>query len=105
MKILLDENLPRALRNEIADHAVSTVQQMGWSGTKNGLLLQLAAAEAFDALIILDSGLEHQQNLSALPLAVIILSAASNDIEDLRPVLPRLREALSNLKPKTLVRV
>lgn len=40
--------------------------QMGWSGTRNGPLLELAAPE-FDVLLTADQNLEHQQDVRALP--------------------------------------
>ena len=43
MRVLLDEQLPRHLVREIRGHDVSTVQQRGWAGLKNGELLQVAA--------------------------------------------------------------
>jgi hypothetical protein len=36
MRVLLDEQLPRHLAREIGGHDVSTVQQRGWAGLKNG---------------------------------------------------------------------
>jgi len=34
MRILLDESLPIELRDELAQHAVRSVQEMGWSALK-----------------------------------------------------------------------
>src|SRR6266487_2183213 len=42
MNVLLDECLPRKLKDDLPGHAVSTVLEMGWAGTKNGTLLRLA---------------------------------------------------------------
>ncbi len=50
MRILLDESLPRRLRSIFAGHEVVTVVEAGWSGVKNGDLLQLAAAR-FDVFV------------------------------------------------------
>jgi hypothetical protein len=36
----------------------------------------------------------YQQNLSALPISVIVLVALSNDIDVLRPLMARVREIL-----------
>lgn len=44
MRILLDEDVPRPLRRELAGHEVFTVGQMGWAGIRNGALLGLAAS-------------------------------------------------------------
>ena len=43
MRVLLDEQLPRHLAQELRGHEVSTVQQKGWVGLKNGELLRRAA--------------------------------------------------------------
>jgi hypothetical protein len=42
MRVLLDECVPRALRNDIPGHDVKTVAEMGWAGVKNGELLRRA---------------------------------------------------------------
>ena len=65
MKLLFDESVPRRLASSFPESfTVQTVQGMGWAGTANGLLLTLAAAEGFDALVTVDRGIEHQQNVS-----------------------------------------
>ena len=104
MRILLDESLPIELRSEIAGHEVRYVREMGWSGLKNGELLMQAAA-LFDVVVTADQNLEYQQNLNTLPIAVVVLMAPSNRIEQLRPLLSGLTEVLSSLSPRTLVRV
>lgn len=58
MRVLLDECVPRALRNDIPGHEVKTVAEVGWAGVKNGELLRFAAAE-FDLLITIDRNLEY----------------------------------------------
>lgn len=73
MKLLLDENLPHPMRHELTGHEVFSAAYMNWSGIENGELLRLAADAGFDALITNDRGLEHEQNLATLPLAVIVL--------------------------------
>lgn len=104
MRILLDESLPRQLVPLLPEHEVRTVAAMGWAGIRNGPLLQLAAGE-FDAFLTADQNLEHQQNLAGLPIAVVVLVAPVNRIEALRPLVPRLLQALEALTPRQLVRV
>jgi hypothetical protein len=87
MKLLLDENLPHKLRLELPGHEVFTVTFMGWSGIENGELLAVAAEHAFDALLTMDRGIEFEQNTKVLPLAVIVISAQSNALEDIQPLL------------------
>ena len=89
MRLLLDESVPRPLRTSFpADYEVRTVPEMGWAGTGNGTLLGLAADSGFDALLTVDRGFAHQQNQDELPLPVVIMLAASNRPDDLRPLIP-----------------
>lgn len=105
MKLLLDENLPHQLRLELPGHDCFTVAYMGWVGVENGELLTRAAASGFDALLSKDANLQYEQNLSNVPIAIVIVRAASNDIDDIRPLLPALLKALSNLPPRQITRV
>ncbi|WP_424581006.1 hypothetical protein [Tunicatimonas sp.] len=43
----------------------------------------------------MDRGIEYQQNLAGLNLCLIVLSAVSNDIDDLLPLVPAINAALS----------
>jgi predicted nuclease of predicted toxin-antitoxin system len=104
MRILLDESLPIELRFEISGHDIRYVREVAWTGLKNGELLARAAA-SFDVFLTADQNLEHQQNLKTLPIAVIVLVARSNRLEELRPLLARLHQVLSSLMPRTLIRV
>ena len=104
MRILLDESLPRPLARLLPEHDVRTVAAMGWGGKRNGELLQLAAAD-FDALLTADQNLEHEQNLGALPVAVIILVAPTNRMESLRLLIPALLQTLQILSPRQLVHI
>jgi hypothetical protein len=105
MKLLLDENLPHQIRRELPGHEVITVAYMKWGGIDNGALLKLAADAGFDAVITNDRGLEYEQNVGSLPLAVVVLLAKSNTIEAARELYPELLAALSQLQPCTLVKV
>ena len=104
MRILLDESLPRPLARLLTGHEVRTVTQAGWTSYENGELLVQAAGD-LDVLVTADQNLEFQQNMQTLPIAVIVLVAASNRLESLEPLVPRLLEVLNDLQPKTLVRV
>ena len=77
MRVLLDECVPCASRNDIVGHDVKTVAEMGWAGAKNGQLLRLAA--------------------------VIVFHAPSNDITVLRPLMPAVLAALAAAKPGVIV--
>ena len=104
MRLLLDECVPKRLKRELLGHEVKTVQDMGWAGIKNGALLKLADAQ-FDALLTVDQGIEYQHNFSGLKIGVVVMLAASNDVDDLRPLLPAGEEALARLRPGEIMRV
>ena len=65
---------------------------------ENAGVEELAAAD-FDALLTADQNLEHQQNLGALPIAVVVQVAPTNRIESLRPRMPALVQTLETLAP------
>jgi hypothetical protein len=104
VRVLLDESLPRPLARLLPEHEIRTVAAMGWTGIRNSELLQLAAGE-FDAFLTADQNLEHQQNLGALPIAIVVLVAPTNRIAYLRPLIPALLRTLQTLAPRQLVRV
>lgn len=104
MRILLDESLPRPLGRLLVGHDVRTVTQAGWTSYENSALLAQAAG-TFDVLLTADQNLEFQQNVAALPIAVVVLIAESNRLESLEPLVPRLLEVLNTLQPRSFVRV
>lgn len=101
MRLLLDESVPRRLRQALPAHSVQTAVEMGWSGVKNGDLLRLAAAQ-FDALVTVDKNLPYQQNVADLPIAVVVLLAHSNELHTLLPLVPAMENALAELQPRSL---
>ena len=101
MRVLLDECVPKRLRDDLAPHVVRTVPEMGWTGIKNGQLLQLASLE-FDCFLTVDRNLQFQQHVGKLPLAVLIVEARDNRIETLRATMPKVKEALAALSSRDL---
>jgi predicted nuclease of predicted toxin-antitoxin system len=104
MRILLDESVPGRLGPLLTGHSTVTVQRQGWPSVKNGKLLALAAGE-FDVLLTADKGMEYQQNLETLPVAILIVLARSNRIEDMARAVPAILSALAEMKPRTLRKV
>ncbi len=49
--------------------------------------------------------MEHQQYLKQFDLAFIILVAPTNDINDLKPLMPSVNEVLPGLKPGDIVHI
>ena len=101
MRLLLDECLPKQLKREFPGHAVMTV---GFAGVKNGALLR-AARGRFDVFITVDANLRHQQNLKGISLGILVLRAVSNDMSDLRPLLPAATAALDVIEPGSVVEI
>jgi hypothetical protein len=73
--ILLDENMAHNLRLALSAFDAVTVQYRGWSGLKNGELLEAAESAGFTVFITGDKTLEYEQNLSGRKIAIISLSA------------------------------
>ena len=105
MRVLLDENVDRRLKRAFDEqHEVSTVPERGLAGKKNSELLE-AAGKEFDTFVTTDRGIPHQQNLSRLDLAVIVLEAKSNSYEDLAPLMERTNTALGEVLPGEATRI
>jgi hypothetical protein len=70
---------------------------------ENGALLKRAAESGYDVLITIDGGIFHEQNIKALPLAVIALRARTNRLADTRPLMPEVLRTLESVQVGTLV--
>ena len=57
MRILIDECLHRELGDELVGHEVTTVQEAGWAGFKNGQLLKTIPGN-FETFITIDKRIE-----------------------------------------------
>ena len=95
MKILFDHNLPRSLREHLQGYEIHTAKEMNWEQLRNGALMMIALAAGFDAFVTIDKQLEHQQNLGALPLPVVVLDGDSNALPALVPFVPYLSRRLT----------
>lgn len=77
MKILLDENLDHRLAGHLKIFDVTTVTALGWSGLKNGVLLQRLINNGFTHLITSDKNIKYQQNEAVLiqkGISIVILA-------------------------------
>jgi len=75
MKVLLDENLPHALRKCLSGHDTVTAAYAGLAGYKNGALLKAAIEAGFEVLVTGDKTLQYEQNLESHRIALVCLSA------------------------------
>ncbi len=104
MRVLLDECLPRRLGLELSGHLVSTVSQAGWAGISNGKLLALIGGN-YDAFLTIDKNLTAQQKTNGLSFGVIVLRAQSNQVTDLRSLVPQILAVLMTLQPGAIITV
>lgn len=104
MRVFLDHCLPKRLLRLLPEHEVKTAYQMGWAAKKNGELLMLVEGD-FDVFITVDQNLRYQQNLASSQLRVIILIAASNQYDDLAPLIPQVEKMLADISPGSVVEV
>lgn len=97
MRVLFDQNVPRALRNFLPGHAVRTAAEMGWSTLANGDMVDTAERAGFEAIITADRNLRFQVDIRSRSLAVIILS--TNHWPTLRRGAPVILRALQRARP------
>ena len=105
MRILIDECVDQRLRLQLAGYECQTAAFAGFSGLKNGVLLDAAEAAGFDVLITTDQEIPYQQNLDRRRIAIMILSAPTNRLADLTPLLPAARAALREMAAGAVVRI
>lgn len=104
MRVLLDESLPRELKEQLSVHEVQTAPEVGWSGKKNGELLRLAN-ERFDVFVTADKSIPEQQNVSGFNLRIIVVRARSNSLGHLLPLVPGLLRFLEVIQPGQVMRL
>lgn len=105
MRLLLDECVPRPLLRDLIAHDVHHVVDMGWSSKRNGELLKLMVGERFEALLTVDQNLPFQQSVRASGIGVVVALARTNRVKELRPLIPRILEALLVVKAGELITV
>ena len=102
MKILLDESVPRLIKLRLPQLDISTVQEMGWAGLRNGELLR-RAEEQFDIFVTADQNLRYQQNLSGRTIAILVLP--SNQVPLVAQLVPAIEALLTTIQPGAVVDV
>jgi hypothetical protein len=97
LRVLLDECVDVRLAASLATVDVRTVADQGWLGISNGQPLALAATE-FDVFVTVDRNLPFQQHLPKFGIAVILLRAKTNRVDDLVLLVPYLLSAIPSAK-------
>ncbi len=106
MRLLLDECVPRKLKVIFAAHGheCETAREAGYGGETNGELLA-AAENIFDVIVTVDQNIKHQQNITNRKIAILILCSLTNDVDDIRPLIPDALTALKLIQPGQILEV
>jgi predicted nuclease of predicted toxin-antitoxin system len=99
VKSLLDECLPLDLRLSFLSNEAHTAQWAGMKGRKNGELLQSAELAGHDVLLTVDEAMPRQPNPVGRNLAIVLLRARTNRLEDLLPLVDSILQAIEKIQP------
>ena len=88
MRILLDHNVPRPLKDNLPGHDADTAADRGWQELNNGELLDQAETDGYELFLTSDQRIPFQQNLTRRNISVLILTTNS---------WPRLRQHLNDI--------
>lgn len=103
-RLLVDECVPRRLVRALADLNPLTVQELGWTGVKNGSLLELAS-DRFDVLFTVDRNFAGAEDTVPHPIGVVILITRSTDFERLLPHMDIAKAAIRTVRIGEVARV
>jgi len=105
LKILLDHNLDRRLKNYLTEYETTTTQEQDWADVLNGELLALAEENGFDVLLTADANIKNQQNLSNRKISILVLRAFNNRLSTHTEMIEDIHEALVKIKSSEIVEV
>lgn len=105
MKLLLDECVPRKLKNHLLVVECQTVPEAGLAGKKNGELLSRAEEAGFRVFLTVDRGIEYEQNLQHRDIAIIVILAKSSRLDDLLPHTAEILKVLGSIQPGQLIKL
>ncbi len=105
MKILLDHNLDRRLKNYLTHYETATTQEQNWADVLNGELLALAEENGFDVLLTADTNIKSQQNLSNHRISILVLRAFNNRLAIHAEMIEDINQALTEIQAGEIVEV
>ena len=98
VRIVLDACVPQPLRAEIIGHEVFTSHYLGFDLLRDADLLN-ATEGNYDVLITCDRGIPWQNQFKGRSIAIVVLRAPSNKLQDLELLIPALLRVLPSLQP------
>jgi len=103
MRVLVDENLPGRFFSELLGvFETRTVNDLGWSGIKNGESLTRVEG-AFNVFVTADKNIRYQQNLSDRSFAIVEIF--TNRLPMLREWSEAIRESVGSIISNEYVRI
>jgi hypothetical protein len=75
---------------------------MGWGGLANGTLLKRAEQE-FDVFLKGDRNLTFQQETRRFNIAIVVLHAATTQLRDTQPLVPKMLALLAAIQSGEVV--
>src|SRR5258708_36662403 len=81
----------------ISGHAVKTVSETAWRGSKDGSLLTYAQ-EQFDVFVTIDRKLERQHNVAKLKLGFVLVRVPNNEIGSYHTIFAELQKTAQSIK-------
>ena len=100
MKILLDECVTKHLKPHLKEYSVFTVNEMRWSGIKNGMLMSLCVENNFDILLTIDKNLMYQQNLPNYNITIAVLNGQTSKLNDIIPFMESFKFQVNSFEKK-----
>jgi hypothetical protein len=104
MKIVLDACVPDPFRHEIIGHDVVTLHYLGLSRLEDAALLD-AIEGKFDVMITCDRSIPWQNRFAGRTIAIAILCAQSNKLNELVRLIPSLQRELKHIKSGEVVEI
>jgi predicted nuclease of predicted toxin-antitoxin system len=107
-RILIDEcinpRLAALLRSILPESSVDTVQDLGWAGQKDHVVVREIEGR-FDVFLTIDKGFEFEHNLKRLAFGIIILTTANNQMPSYERLLQELVRQIQQVLPGRVVHV
>jgi hypothetical protein len=103
MLILLDNAVPRGIRQYLSGHIVTECRDRGWDTLSNGELLTAAEAAGFEVLVTTDKNIRYQQNLTGRKIAIVVLGEGRWRL--IKPILANVRAAVNAATPGSYTEV
>ena len=103
MLILLDNGVPRGIKQSLSGHIVKESRDQGWDELSNGELLTVAESAGFQVLVTTDKNIRYQQSLIGRKIALVVLGKGRWRL--LKPMLANVSAAVNAATPGSYTEV